>query len=233
MTLTLAQRTRLRKLAAKEAAATAPAAMMDGLTSYELMLAKLQQDQLRLKQVQSKQAKARLKSILLPEYVPYVVGILEAGKGAHDDVLTTVMIWRFDAGDFPGGLDIAEYVLKHNLPTPNRFSRTTGCLIAEEVATAALNAQKAGGTFPVDDLLRTALLTEEQDMPDEARAKLKLALARATLQGLDETNPGPPGQVEAGVELLQEAIKLDNACGGKKDLEKAERLLKKLAGPAS
>lgn len=86
----------------------------------------------------------------------------------------------------------------------------------------------------MDDLLRTALLTEEQDMPDEARAKLKLALARATLLGLDESNPGPPGQVAAGVELLQEAIKLDNNCGGKKDLDKAERLLKNsLALPAN
>lgn len=233
MTLTLAQRTRLRKLAAKEAASVAPAALMDGLTSYELMLAKLQQDQLRLKQVQSQKAKGKLKEILLPEYVPYVDGVLAAGKGAQDDVLMTVMIWRLDAGDYSGGLDIAAYVLEHGLATPDRFNRTTGCLVAEEVATSALIMQKSGGgDFPLDVLTRTAELTAESDMPDEARAKLMLALGRATLQGLDESNPGQPGQVQAGVDLLKQAIALHSTCGGKKDLERAERLLTKLTGPA-
>jgi hypothetical protein len=55
MALTLAQRNQLRKLAAREAAAAAPAALMDGATGYEVMLAKLQQDQFRLKQVQSQE----------------------------------------------------------------------------------------------------------------------------------------------------------------------------------
>ncbi|MFU5016787.1 phage terminase small subunit, partial [Pseudomonas aeruginosa] len=66
----------MRKRAAQEAAATAPAELMDGLTSYELMLAKLQQDQLRLKQVQSQQNKAKVKAELLPDYAPYVEGVL-------------------------------------------------------------------------------------------------------------------------------------------------------------
>lgn len=233
MALTLAQRTQLRKRAAQEAARTAPAALMDGLTSYELMLAKLQQDQLRLKQVQSQQNKAKVKAELLPEYVPYIDGILAAGQGAQDDVLVTVMVWRFDAGDYDGGLDIAEYVICHNLQTPNRFNRTTGCLVAEEVAEAALTAQKAGSVFPHDILTRTAVLTAEQDMPDEARAKLTLALGRSTLVDLDENNPGQPGQIQAGIDLLKSAIQQHNSCGGKKDLERAERLLKKHAGPAS
>lgn len=232
MSLTLAQRTRLRKLAAKDAASVAPAALMDGLNTYELMLAKLQQDQFRLKQVQSQKAKAKLKAVLLPEYVPYVDGVLEAGKGGQDDVLMTVMIWRLDAGDYLGGLDIAEYVLEHGMVTPDRFNRTTGCLVAEEVATVALKAQKAGGSFPRDVLTRAAVLTDSSDMPDEARAKLKLALGRATLEGLDENNPGQPGEIQAGADLLKEAIELHSSCGGKKDLDSAERLLKKLAGPA-
>ena len=233
MTLTLAQRTQLRKRAAQEAARTAPAALMDGLTSYELMLAKLQQDQQRLKQVQSQRDKGKVKATLLPEYVPYVDGILAAGQGAQDDVLVTIMVWRFDAADYSGGLDIAEYAIRHNLQTPNRFNRTTGCLVAEEVAEAALTAQKAGNEFPIDILTRTAVLTAEQDMPDEARAKLTLALGRATLTGLDENTPGQPGQIQAGIDLLKEAIQRHNSCGGKKDTERAERLLKKHAGPAS
>ncbi|MCY1403513.1 hypothetical protein D9M71_186970 [compost metagenome] len=67
-------------------------------------------------------------------------------------------------------------------------------------------------------------------MPDEVRAKLNLALGRATLLGLTLDTPGQPGQVDAGIELLKRAIELHDKCGGKKDLEAAERLHKKLAG---
>jgi hypothetical protein len=233
MSLTLAQRNQLRKRAALEAAAVAPAAMMEGATGYEVTLAKLQQDQFRLKQVQSQEGKAKLKIEMLPDYEPYVDGVLSAGQGAQDDVITTLMVWRFDAGDFAGGLQVAEYVLKHGLMMPDRFNRTTGCLVAEEVATAALKAQKAGGTFSLEILTNTAVLTEEQDMPDEARAKLVLALGRATLEGIDDVIPGQPGQLQAGIDLLKRAIELHSSCGGKKDLERAERLLKKHTGPAS
>ena len=141
------------------------------------------------------------------------------------------MVWHFDAGDYAGGLDIADYVIRHKLQTPNRFNRTTGCLVAEEVAHAALTAQKAGGVFEHDILVRTAMLTADQDMPDEARAKLTLAIARSTLVGLSEENPGQPGQVQAGIDLLKAAIKQHDSCGGKKDLERAERLLNKLTAP--
>lgn len=232
MALTLAQRNQLRKRAAQEAAAAAPAALMEGATGYEVMLAKLQQDQFRLKQVQSQEGKAKLKAEILPEYVPYVDGVLSAGQGAQDDVLTTLMVWRFDAGDFTGGLQVAEYVLRHGLLMPDRFNRTTGCLVAEEVATAALKAQKAGNTFPLEILTATAVLTEGQDMPDEARAKLILALGRATVEGISDDKPGQPGQLQAGIDLLKRAIELHSSCGGKKDLERAERLFKKHAGTA-
>ena len=236
MSLSLAQRNQLRKRAAQEAAAAAPAALMEGATNYEVMLAKLQQDQFRLKQVQSTEGKAKLKAELLPEYVPYIEGVLSAGQGAQDDVLVTVMVWRFDASDFDGGLQIAEYVLRHQLVMPDRFNRTTGCLVAEEVATAALNAQKAGKRFPLETLTRTAELTDDQDMPDEARAKLVLASAREQLALVNEEaeklNDEEIGQLQAGIALLQRAIKLHDKCGGKKDLERAERLLKKHASTA-
>ena len=55
------------------------------------MLAKLQQDQFRLKQVQSTEGKAKLKAELLPEYVPYIEGVLSAGQGAQDDVLVAAL----------------------------------------------------------------------------------------------------------------------------------------------
>jgi len=229
MALTPAQQNQLRKRAAREAAAVAPLQPMDGATAYELQLAQLAQDRARLKQIQSGQGKAELKRLLLPGYQPYVDGVLAAGRGAQDEVLTTIMVWRIDAGDYAGALDIAGYVLEHGLIMPDRFARTTGCLIAEEVA---VKAQKAGGSFDGEILDRALQLTIAQDMPDEARAKLYLALGRAELAAV-ESGSGPADQSEELLGMARQhlatAIDLHSNCGAKKDLERAERLLKKRA----
>ena len=233
MALSIAQAHQRRARAAMESARTAPSQTMAGATAYEHQLNQLLQDRLRLKQVQSNHGKAELKRQLLPEYIPYVEGVLAAGNGAQDEVLTTIMVWRIDSADYAGALDIARYVLAHKLVMPDRFARTTGCLVAEEIATAALLAQKTGATFDLATLQRAADLTDDQDMPDAARAKLYLAIGRSTLVGLSADNAGQPGQLLAGIEQLKRAIGLYDACGGKKDLESAERLLKKHAAPGS
>jgi hypothetical protein len=233
MALSIAQAHQRRARAAMEAAKTAPQQSMAGATAYEHQLNQLLQDRLRLKAIQSTAAKEALKPQLLPQYVPYVEGVLEGGNGAQDDVLTTIMVWRIDAGEYAGALDIADYVLKHKLIMPDRFERTTGCLVAEEIATAALKAQKTNGTFDLSILHRTIELTDDEDMPDQARAKLYLATGRATVHGITAEEPGQPGQIQAGIDLLKRAIELHDSCGGKKDLDGAERLLKKHAAPSS
>ena len=228
MALSLAQAHQRRARAAMESAKTTPQQSMAGATAYEHQLNQLLQDRLRLKAIQSNEGKAALKRQLLPQYIPYIEGVLEGGKGAQDEVVTTVMLWRIDVGDFTGALDLAGYVLKHQLVMPDRFERTAGCLVAEEIATAALKAQKAGdNSFDRDVLYRTLEMTEDQDMPDQARAKLYLAAGRATLVGLNAETRGQAGQLEAGIDLLKRAIELHDGCGGKKDLDGAERLLKK------
>lgn len=231
MSLSPAQINQLRKRAALEAAATAPAQTMAGATTYELQLAQLHQDRLRLSQIQSTEGKVALKAQLLPAYVPYVDGVLAAGRGAQDDVLTTVMLWRLDAADYFGALAIGRYVLEHNMTMPDRFQRTTGCLLAEEVAEAALKAQKAGGRFDTQVLIEAEQLTREQDMPDEARAKLHLAIGRALVAALPEDNltGTDAGQLETARTNIARAIELHGSCGGKKDLERVQRLLKKHA----
>ncbi len=41
-------------------------------------------------------ARNLLKPTLLPAYDAYIDGVLAAGQGAADEVLTTVMLWHFD-----------------------------------------------------------------------------------------------------------------------------------------
>ena len=226
--LSPAQRNQLRKRAALQAAEAAPERSMAGATAYEQQLMQLNQDRLRLKQVQSEQGKAELKRLLIPAYAPYIEGVLSAGNGAQDDVLTTLMVWSIDAGDFVSALHIGAYVLKHNLKMPDRFARTTGCLLAEEVANAALKQQKAGEPFDRFVLRLAADITAAHDMPDQARAKLHLALGKAYLAELDEAAIDADKLEQARANLAR-AIDLHSNCGGKKDLERVDRLLKKHA----
>jgi hypothetical protein len=236
MHLTLAQRTQQRKRAAVAAASTAADQPMAGTGAYELQMAQLHQHHQQLKGIQSTQGKEELKAKLLPDYAPYIAGVLAGGQGAQDEVLTTVMVWRLDAGDYQGGLEIAAYVLKHGLTMPaDRFARTTGCLVAEEIAEAALKALKAGGTFDIGILAEADRLTAGQDMPDEARAKLMLAMGRVAAAHVDAEKPNPADvhSLEVARHFLTRALELHDKCGGKRDLELVDRQLKKHAGQAS
>lgn len=235
MRLSLSQRTQQRKRAALESAAAEPLMNMAGTTAYEQQLMALNQDRLRLKQVQSEQGKAELKRQLIPNYQPYIEGVLQAGNGAQDDVLTTLMIWCVDAADYCQALAVGGYVLKHGLKMPDRFARTTACLLAEEIANDALKKFKAGETFDSEVLYSVMELTAAHDMPDQARAKLHLAIGKALLASAvaDDGDNVYALKLEQARVNLSKAIDLHDSCGGKKDLEQAERLLKKHAQSSS
>lgn len=226
--LTPAQRHQQRVRAAEAAAAPETALSMAGATTYELQLMKLKQDQLRLKQMQSIDARNKLKPELLPAYDAYVDGVLAAGQGQQDEVLTTIMVWHFDVASWERALQIAAYVLRHKMKMPDRFERTVATLIAEEVANAALTALKVGGDFDPEVLEHTHELTAEHDMPDEVRAKLLFARALAC----KPTEDSPLPQLQQAKDQLNEAVRLHERVGAKKDLERIERWLKKHVGPA-
>ncbi|AFJ75480.1 phage terminase small subunit [Stenotrophomonas phage Smp131] len=154
-----------RALASKEAARTAGSNLMEGTTIYQQMQVRLASDRARLKQIQSTQGKAQLKTALLPSYAPYLDGVLSADAGGKDDIVSTLMLWHFDAGLFDAGLDIARYVLAHGLDMPDTHKRTAACVVAEEIGLAALNALKTSAPFDLNVIDRAATLTEGQDMP--------------------------------------------------------------------
>ena len=220
-----------RVSAAKEAAQRNPNALMEGGTMYQQHMMLLQDHRARLHNIQSEEGKAAFKRNVLPEYAAYMAGVLEADAGAQDEVVTTVMVWLIDAGNYADALDVAAYVLRHKLPLPDRFRRTTGCTVAEEIAEAALSVQQTGGEFDPALLARATELTAGEDMPDEVRAKLYLAAGRAVLRAVTDEAPPPPDVLWKCVADLRRAIELHGNCGGKKDLERAERLLKKHAAP--
>lgn len=198
-----------RVTAARAAAAAAPGETMAGATPYELMLRKLAIDRRALKGVQSVTRKVELKRKLLPEYADYVAGVLAGGRGAQDDVLVTVMVWRIDAGDYDGALTIATYALKHGLVMPD-FDRSLASVVAEQFADAALQSFMEDGTFDAASLETIAELTEQGDMHDQIRAKLYRALGYA----VQEAEPA------SALGYLRRALKYNERVGVKKDIDR-------------
>jgi hypothetical protein len=196
---------------------------------YELMLMKLAEDKRRLKDVQSMERKADVKRQILPEYEPWIEGVLSGNQGVQDDVLMSVMVWRIDAGDLAGALVIARYAIEHKLSLPDQYKRGTACLLAEEFADMALRDIASSTLTDVDlsdvssILSHVAELTSAEDMPDEVRAKLHKAIG-LTIAPTDKS---------AALENLQRAFTLHDKVGVKKDIEKLERELKNLAAANS
>ncbi|MEZ2604605.1 terminase endonuclease subunit [Kluyvera intermedia] len=185
-------------------------------SAYEQMLVKLAADRRALSDIRSKERKADKKRELLPLYLPWVAGVLESGTGAQDDILMTVMLWRLDAGDIIGAIEIARYALRYGLSMPENHSRTAPYMLAEEVALAALRARLAGEPVDAAQLLDVIGLTDAADMPDEVRARLH-KVTGLTLRDA--------GQLPDALAHLQRALQLDTNVGVRKDVETLSREL--------
>jgi len=244
----LARRMRARKLATAAAveAGKPPAGVAapmpkegESASEYRTLLAALHDDLRRLSETQSITARNPMKLAMAAKYLPWVAGALHAGaegKAAQDEIVVTIMIWAIDYRDISAALVIADHVLTHGLSLPDRYTRTPACLIAEEIAEVAI---REPGTVTLEQLQRVAELTENHDMPDQARAKLFKALGRASAASAAAFDPqadnavagGKAALIEGAIAAFGEALRLDKNVGARKDLQQAEAELKKLAPP--
>lgn len=212
----------MMRVSASETARQAVAPLRNA-TAYEQMLVKLAADCRTLKQIRSTERKADKKRELLPFYLPWVAGVLANGKGAQDDIVMTIMLWRLDADDIAGALEIARYALTYGLTMPvGGHRRTTPYLLAEEVALSAQRLRDANQSPELALLLDTLALTERADMPDIVRAKLH----KITGYLLRDK-----GELPEALAHLQRAIQLERTIGVKKDIEQLERQLKPKPAP--
>ena len=217
--ITPAQRARSRGLAKKAGGQGAPS--FAATSARELMLAKLDSDKRRLKQIQSVERKIEVKRELLPDYAGWIAGTLEADAGEQDEVLTTIMVWEIDVGEFDAALTLAAHALRHKMSLPDHYKRSLPCLVAEEIADAALRAfATTEEGFPLAVLTRALATVRGEDMPDEVRAKL------AKAEGLAQEKSG---KLECALASLQKAFSLHDKIGVKKDIERVKRALKNAA----
>ncbi|HEY5804848.1 MAG TPA: terminase endonuclease subunit [Lysobacter sp.] len=222
--MTLARRHFQRASAAAASAAADPGELINA-NAYELALASLIEHKRRLKEVQSIERKIEIKRQLLPDYEPWIDGVLEAGRGGQDAVLMTVMVWRIDTGDYVGALRIAEYALKHDLAMPDQYQRGVATLVVEEIADQALAALSAGGSFSYYVLAIVGELTSDCDMPDEVRAKQHKAIGLVMVKLMDGS-PEASALASEAIEHLRRAVQLNERVGVKKDIERLERFIK-------
>lgn len=190
------------------------------LTAYEQMLALLVDHRRRLKEIQSTERKIELKRQLLPDYAPWINGVIAGDSGLQDEVFTTTLIWSIDVEDWPQALRMAAYAIKHQLILPDRFERTLGTVIVEEVVDIAL---KPGAEVAVDVLIEIDNLSAAEDMPDQVRSKLYKAIG---LRLVESSKP------ELALDYLTRALGLFANIGVKKDIERLERQLKKAGSDA-
>lgn len=231
--LSPAQRHFARVTAARAAEVAAPGTTTRG-SAYELMLYKLADDRRRLKQIQSVQRKIEVKTTMLPDYQDWVDGVLASGKGAQDDVLTSMLVWYIDVGQFDRALQVANYAVRHKLTLPDQYSRDIPTMLIDEISSAYLNGKLANDpAYAVDVLTKVGVLTDGCDTPDQARAKLHKSLGYALIGVVDlvdqsEIAPAVQAQAEEANRQLHRALELFEAVGVKKDIERLERRLKKV-----
>ncbi|WP_258087240.1 phage terminase small subunit [Xenorhabdus bovienii] len=199
----------------------------EALTAYEQVLHRLRFDQARLSDLQSTERKIDYKRTVLESYDGWIEGVLGSDTGLADEVLTTVMIWQMDVGHYDRALTTADYVIRHNLPLPDRYRRTVGSLLVDEICDKALTIFSAGDAtvdpVPLAILERLAELVTPLDMPSQVEAKLFKTLAY-TLR----LSPEREDKARA-LSLMQQALLRFVNIGVKKDIEALTRELKKTA----
>ncbi|QEM92744.1 terminase [Kosakonia radicincitans] len=198
-------------------------------TAHEQILHRLRMDQSALRKVQSDQAKAAMKRQLLPNYEGWIEGTLTGGSGRQDEVITTLMVWAVDAGDYALAVRIGRYVVSHNLLMPDRFNRTPATVLVDEICDPILVQVKADDSTDITPYLAVLddieEITANSDMPDVVRAKLCKARAFALRSGTAE-------EQETALSLLRKALTLDAGAGVKKEIERLARVVKKASATA-
>ncbi|MDZ5457012.1 phage terminase small subunit [Azohydromonas lata] len=221
-----------REVLARQAAAAAPHGGHVQGSAYEVTLAQLVEHRRTLKDIQSVERKIEAKATMLPAYDAWIDGALQAGNGAQDEVLTTVLVWHIDVGNYARALQIARYVVQHGLQMPDRYERGVPVVLIDEYSIAALTGRMPH-ELALQVLPEVLQLTAEHDAPDQARAKLHKAIGYALIRksGSADVDVSAVAEPVARTALghLQRALHLHDLVGVKKDIERLERRLRPAA----
>ncbi len=142
-------------------------------TESEKMLAMLNKHREHLSSIKSIAKRNEEKATLLPEYEHYIAGVLEANTGEQDPVIAELMVWCLDAKEYDKAMEVATYVIEHDLAMPRRFEHDAVTVVAREMAQAYLEDEAPGA----ENLATAIVLLEDKDIADKVAAKLYKAYA--------------------------------------------------------
>lgn len=199
----------------------------------------------RLKALKSMEARAQLKRELLPEFAPWVAGVLVAAdeaqfkdpafRAVQDDVVISVLIWTLDVGDLGAAAHLFAFARRHGWGLPATFKRSLGTFVAEEAAAYANAALDGDRDVDLTPLRQIEQQVTDEDMPDEVRAQLHKALGRiyarqaeaAPVEGEPVMAGAKRARRERAIEHLQRALDLDGQSGVKGDLARLRKAVAK------
>ena len=101
---------------------------------FEQLQAAMQVDIARLKAEKKLEDKIRIKSELLPGYMPFVMDYVEQGHDYPCDVAVQVMIWLFDTGEIESALTLGLHLIAiGNQILPPHFNRDIPTFMADAI----------------------------------------------------------------------------------------------------
>lgn len=209
----------LERMQAQAASAAESEACGD---AYKLLLSDLKKDKQILKAIESIQDKQLAKRGMLPRYQAWIDGVLQNPQPlVHDEVFSTVLLWRIDAGLLDEAVPLAIYAIEHQMSNSDEFKRSLACIIFEQIG-ARLSDGIGILVENLDQLIglaqcKTAEGFHKIDIPDQVRAKFFKAAGRFYLENTDD---------KAGAKALFElALAYDANCGVKKKIEELTEFL--------
>lgn len=218
---------RIRKMREKIAARKS-AAVADTQSSNPLLAdleAKLRADIADLKSITSMQHRHFAKKDKVPKYWHYVSGIVSQDVAINDPITRLMLVWSADAMMIDEFLEIAHYMVKHNIPMPEGFNTPLTTSITDLAKTMlahegndqfkAVTATKAEEIYQ----LVNSIEAPEMKPNDQSYAKFLKELGRKV-----EALQSKSGLTRAKG-YYEEALNLDPNIGVKQDLKRIEKQL--------
>lgn len=169
----------------------------------------------RMSHIRSRQRRNQFKRDLIPTYQPWINEQMqsESVSAKRQRMFVWLLLWRVDAGDWMGALDMLPFAFAHGMQAPQDFSRTLAEAVTEQIIDGVVNQkQEAEQVGLLNDLQR---MIAGKDITDEISAKLHKCLGVAYLVS----------EPQKALGLFEQAIKLNPRAG-------VRRLIDKLNKPA-
>lgn len=186
------------------------------LSAAQKLLTKMKHYQMQLKVVSSISDKVKFKANWLPEFQPWLDGVMQsATPDTADPIFSTMVLWKIDTGQLNDAVEMTLFAIAKQFETIAGFDRSLPNLLVEEIH----DQLKKGQTLDLAKADTLAQLVEAKkadgfhrvDLLDEIRAKY--------LRQVGELHEGA-GNKERAIELYQKALEYNPKVGAKQLLDK-------------